>query len=368
MAMSLKGGTTLNDIHLIQNLLETGHKEQIFSAAQTCIHGAGKTLSLSVGETALSAVQDHKFKNKVTRTTLFDIASLTKPLATSILLMQALDAGLLKETTPLRDFFPMLTSTDSITLELIASHQAGFKDHLPLFSVLEDYPSWSVDKRRAHCLQEISQHGFVFSAGTRTLYSDLGFLILGWILEKVFSSPIEQLFQDNIAQPLNLSNTGYGPVEGVVATTFHIENDPPQGGIVHDPNARALGGSTGHAGLFSTASDVVSILRHLMTTWKGDGGIVSNKTLHAFWKISPNKRFTWGWDTPTEPSSSGQYTTRGHSVGHLGFTGCSLWHDLKRDVTISLLTNRVHCPNSLKKIQVFRPRFHDLIHNYLFKA
>ena len=368
MALPLKGGNTLSDIYLIQDLQETGHKEQIFSAAQTCIHGAGETLSLSVGETALSAVQDHKLKKKVTQNTLFDIASLTKPLATSILLMQAMDAGLLKENTPLRDFFPLLTSTDSITLELIASHQAGFKDHLPLFSVLEKHPSWSVDKKRSHCLQEISQRGFVFSAGTRTLYSDLGFLILGWIIEKVFSGPIDQLFLNNIAEPLSLSNTGYGPAEGVVAATFHIENEPPQNGIVHDPNARALGGLTGHAGLFSTASDVVSILRHLMTVWNGEDGIVSNKTLHTFWNIDPHQRFTWGWDTPTEPSSSGQYTTRAHSVGHLGFTGCSFWHDLKRDVTISLLTNRVHCPDSLRKIQMFRPKFHDLVHNYLFKG
>ncbi len=113
-------------------------------------------------------------------------------------------------------------------------------------------------------------------------------------------------------------------------------------GRVHDENARALGGIAGHAGLFSTAVEVMKLVRHLSIIHNGALGIVSAEVLRSFWRPVPQSSYGMGWDTPTEPSSSGRYTTRGAAVGHLGFTGCSAWHDIARDVTVVLLTNRVH--------------------------
>jgi CubicO group peptidase (beta-lactamase class C family) len=211
--------------------------------------------------------------------------------------------------------------------------------------------------------------------GTRETYSDLGFMMLGWILERLTGTDLKTLFLEKIVKPLELPAAGFRGIGGrwrcsgegnlKVAAT---EDCPWRGrvlrGEVHDENGYLLGGTAGHAGLFSTAEDLDRIVLELFRGKKGRSGLFLAEGLHTFFKKPhPPSGGTWalGWDTPTAgTSTSGRYFSA-DSYGHTGFTGTSLWIDFVREISVILLTNRIHPSRENAAIRGFRPRVHDLV-------
>ena len=347
----------------LRAVLDRAVETDVFPGAQLCVVGPGTNLTIAVGSTA---GVEHEQRTPVSDQTWFDVASLTKVLCTSVLLMHAVERGRLSLSDSVSKFFPALPSARSTTIAHLASHRSGLIAHHRFFSAIwrERIPAGPPARERL--FEDLCKFSLLGSPGSTTMYSDPGFLLLGWILERVLDEDLDRAFRRIVTAPLGLERLRFGPVTPPVAATEPDENGAMLWGVVHDENARALGGIEGHAGLFGNAGDTMAVVRHLEEVRKGGSGVVRSGTVREFWKPRGGERFTLGWDTPTEPSSSGQFTTRGAAVGHLGFTGCSLWHDIARDVTVVLLSNRVHPSRENDRLRPFRPHIHDVINQQIF--
>ena len=213
----------------------------------------------------------------------------------------------------------------------------------------------SAAARRHWAIQKILQEPLAYPPGLQTLYSDLGFILLADIVETRYEQPLDRLFRERVAQPLGLHCTGYRPLDGPSSlpaspTAYAATEACPWrarvlAGEVHDENAWAMGGVAGHAGLFATAEDLWHFAHALLETAAGRRDWLPPALLRESWQrhaTPPGTTRALGWDTPTPGrSSSGDYFSE-QSIGHLGFTGCSLWIDLAQQVTVILCTNRVH--------------------------
>ena len=345
----------------MRRLLSDGVAEGVFPGAQLSVV-APSTEAHQWG--GLTAAPGCPGAAPVTGETRFDLASLTKVLVTSVLLMKAVELGRLSLDDPVGLHIPGLTGPGSAaTVEQLATHRSGFIDHDAFYERIWEANA-SDGRARRLLLEELRERPLCSQPGSATLYSDPGYILLGWILEQVLGDPLDRLFRHMVAEPLGLVHTRYGPVRQPVAATERDERGELLWGTVHDENCRALGGIEGHAGLFGTAAETMAIVRHLAAVHAGGEGVVRPETVQRFW-ADRGTRFTLGWDTPSEPSSSGRFTTRGAAVGHLGFTGCSVWHDIARDVTVVLVSNRVHPTRENIAIRAYRPRLHDEVNRAL---
>lgn len=293
--------------------------------------------------------------------TVFDLASLTKVLATGMLAMQAVDRGLLSLEEPSSLHLPVLSGTPLgvCTIEDLLSHTAGLPAWLPLYR----------DHRGARAaIERISQEPRAYEPRSASVYSDLGFLLLGHLLERVRNRPLDQQFGD-LSLALGLSDTiMFRPPHACLATIAPTELDLAWRGRllvgeVHDENAWALGGVAGHSGLFGTAEAVGVMARHLLQVLKGRAGLVSTPTASRFLTRRmgiPGSSRALAWDTMLPTSSCGRLMSPG-SAGHTGFTGTSLWLDPERDRYAVLLTNRVHPTRLRDGIQAVRIAFHEAV-------
>ena len=206
--------------------------------------------------------------------------------------------------------------------------------------------------------------------GERVLYSDLGFILLDWIIEAVANQPTDLLFQQRIAGPLRLKNLFYIDLKNqskaraarrgrLFAAT---ERCPWRGRTllaeVHDDNAFAMGGVSGHAGMFGDADSVMKVAAAWLDSYQGRASIFSPELTRRFWQRSevPGSTRTLGFDTPTAGNRFGP-----RSVGHTGFTGTSLWIDPDRELFVVMLCNRVHPTRENEAIKKFRPKVHDMV-------
>ncbi|MBI3543842.1 MAG: serine hydrolase, partial [Deltaproteobacteria bacterium] len=203
----------------------------------------------------------------------------------------------------------------------------------------------------------------------QAVYSDLGFLLLGWILEKISAQPLERLFEARVAAGLGLQSLRYLPLgrAPIPLDTIPTEDCPWRKhvlrGEVHDDNCYVLGGVAGHAGIFGTVADTHALGRRWLGALNGTDSWLGQATAARFWersKVAGSTR-ALGWDgVSPSGSSSGKYFGPS-SRGHLGFTGTSIWIDPEKDLVVTLLTNRVHPTRSNEKIKGFRPLFHDTL-------
>ena len=207
-----------------------------------------------------------------------------------------------------------------------------------------------------------------YEPGTQSVYSDLGFILLGEILQRVTGHSLDQLARERIFAPLGMESTTFKPGAALRPRIAPTEMDATWRkrlirGEVHDENAFAMGGVAGHAGMFSTAPDLAAFCQMVL-----DGGIYEHKrllaraTLNQFTAPSTlgQGARTLGWMLPTENSTSGHFLAPG-SFGHLGFTGTSIWIDPSRELFVILLTNRVYPTRDNEKIAEVRPAVHDAI-------
>ena len=306
--------------------------------------------------------------------TLFDLASLTKPVCASLLaLIMAqrdrldLDQDLEAWFSPVKD-----PAKRRITIRQLLSNRSGLPGWRPFY---QEYP---VDRQPISMdvlSQRVLEEPLEVPTGKEEIYSDLGFLLLGSILERASGRPLDRLFQEEIARPLGLSRIGYrrvggdpgaepGEEEAIAATEDCPWRRRVLAGEVHDENAYLVGGVGGHAGLFSTAEDLDRIVAEIFQGLRNRSGLFSAGSLKTFFQRQDAPSCgTWalGWDTPSEEdSASGRYYSK-NSVGHNGFTGTSLWMDCDRNVSVVFLTNRVHPSRQNGAIRALRPQVHDAV-------
>jgi CubicO group peptidase (beta-lactamase class C family) len=212
----------------------------------------------------------------------------------------------------------------------------------------------------------------VHEPGSAAVYGDLDFIVLGAVVEAVSGERLDAFARSRIFEPLGMRDTFFVPVgaalaEDVKRRVAATENCPWRErivwGEVHDPNSAVMGGVAGHAGLFSTADDVMRFAQAWIDAWHGREGLLPAARVREFaarQELPPGSDWALGWDTPTEgASSAGRFFSR-DSIGHLGFTGTSLWIDLAAEAAVVMLTNRVHLVAKRSKFAL-RPEVHDLI-------
>jgi len=311
----------------------------------------------------------------VFRDTLFDVASLTKAVITSVLAMREVAGGRLALESRVAELLPEFEGADraQVTVRQLLSHSSGLPAHRPFWR----QAAGAASGRRAVALLA-AREPLESPPGARALYSDLGFILLGWLLERLTGERLDALARKQIIAPLGLEATTFmslsDPDErarvlgdrSIAATQLCPERHRVLIGEVDDLNAMAMGGIAGHAGLFSTAEELSRIAAALCRAWRGGGGgaLVDRDVVRTFWSPSGVAGSTWrlGWDGPAAASSQAGTKFSRDGVGHLGFTGCSLWIDPARETWIVLLSNRVH-PAVPKddRFKRFRPMLHDAI-------
>jgi CubicO group peptidase (beta-lactamase class C family) len=290
--------------------------------------------------------------------TLYDLASLTKVVGLTTLVMQAVSTRTLALDTPVVRYLPMFANgatpdslageppdRTAVTLRHLLTHSSGLPAWRPLYQEV-------TTRREAFALADTTP--LTAAPGTRFVYSDLGAIVLTQIVEQVEGARIDSLFSERVARPLGLEDTRYLPAPAFRSRIAPTEADPWRGrvlrGEVHDENAARLDGVSGHAGLFSSARDLLRfadwILAGLDTGRQLPGSrfTIPRRVLAEFARrqdLPPGSSRALGWDTPSGESSGGRYLSS-ESIGHTGFTGTSIWIDPTRGLAIVLLSNRVH--------------------------
>ncbi|MFZ7125297.1 MAG: serine hydrolase domain-containing protein [Desulfobacterales bacterium] len=304
--------------------------------------------------------------------TVFDLASLTKPLATALVFMRLSQRNEVDAGQRLADFWPEPFPSDKsdITFGQVLAHAGGFPAYRPYFERLCRVPP---QQRKARLADWILSEPLEAAPGTRTIYSDLGFILVQLVLERATGKTLDRLFREEILEPLAISGLYFSNDrekmrERRVAST---ERCPWRGrvlhGDVHDENAFCLGGVGGHAGLFGSAPAVERLLLELLASWKcrRESRVFDHRTVVSFLSRPACGGRPLGFDFPGPgPSSSGRRFSA-NSVGHLGYTGTSFWMDPDREVVVILLTNRVHPSRRNERIREFRPLIHDAVMDWI---
>jgi CubicO group peptidase (beta-lactamase class C family) len=294
--------------------------------------------------------------------TIFDLASLTKVLATATVAMRLVDRARLDLDDPIGRWFPEWRGNDrdGVTVEDVLSHASGLPAWLPLYRE---------HRGREAYARAIAETPLEYAPRARSVYSDLGFILLGFVAEDMGGEPLDALF-GGVRARLGLDDIAFLPPVNWRARTAPTGEDPWRGrglvGEVHDENAAALGGIAGHAGLFGTAPAVGAFARQMLRAWKGDAEaceqLASQPTVIRFTsrREIPGSSRALGWDTMLPASSCG---TRMSSLafGHTGFAGTSLWIDPVAGIYVVLLTNRAHLSRDSAAITEVRRAFHDAV-------
>ncbi len=368
MSSFSKAGRVLSRrFETLEELLASGVRDGVYSGAVALVGLKGELL----WQGAAGRVSRSPDSPPVDPETVFDLASFTKPLATGLALMLLLDRRLLRLEATLGDLLPREWLPEDkwhLTLRSLLAHRAGLPAWRPFFEdVLAAPPAL-----RPFLLERLAaSQPLQYAPESATLYSDLGFMLLKAVVEKISGRNLDDFCRKEIYEPLGLATLGFIPrrrprSDGLnfAATEEGLIPGRNIFGEVHDENAWAAGGVAGHAGLFGTGPEVFALLAALYRTWQGiaESPFLPDTVRLFFTPVREGGR-PLGFDIPdpdSSRSSAGRYFSR-RSVGHLGFTGVSFWLDLDRGQMAVLLTNRVHLGRENDKIRPFRPRFHEAV-------
>lgn len=286
--------------------------------------------------------------------TIYDLASLTKVLATAALAVGQVEAGRLSLDDPVSSWCSLWRAADrrGVTIRHLLAHASGLPAHRRYFETLGGREAFE---------RSIAAEPLEYTPGSRSVYSDAGFILLGLILERAGGASIEEQFGAWRESAIGAGRTiDFHPPEAWRPRTAPTEMDPWRGrllqGEVHDENAAALGGAAGHAGLFGTAGAVGACARWWMAA------AARSEVAAEFLRRCgvPGSSRALAWDTALPTSSCGTRMSA-TAVGHTGFTGTSLWIDRERDVYVAFLSNRVHPSRTDDRIQRVRPALHDAV-------
>jgi serine-type D-Ala-D-Ala carboxypeptidase len=307
----------------------------------------------------------------VTAGTIFDVASITKVAATTATVMLLNQRGHLDLDMLLGQLLPGFVAgrapgdrAHKVTLRHLLAHSSGLPAHVEFYRTL----STPAALYRA-CLELPLEA----EPGTRAVYSDMGFILLGMALEVMVREPLDQFVGREIFEPLSMASTGFCPPLSAAQLIPPTEEDTTLRhrriqGEVQDENAWLLKGVAGHAGLFSNVPDLLRFAREILDGVRRPASGVPQPFLFqsdtierfAMRQDPPGSSRALGWDTPSENSSAGSKFSP-HSIGHLGYSGCSLWIDLKAGIAVVLLTNRTWPDRTSQLIREVRPSFHDAV-------
>jgi len=306
---------------------------------------------------------DYEGGRPVTTRTVYDLASLTKVVGLTTAMMQLVEEGRVALDTPAVHYVPAFRDS-TVTVRQLLTHSSGL-------------PAWKPLYERAHSREEmfalVDAEPLEVPPGTRMAYSDLGAIVLTQVVEHVTGQRLDRYLQAHLFRPLGMRDTRFRPPASWRSRIAPTEMDTTYRhrlvrGEVHDENAFAMGGVSGHAGLFSTAPDLARfaqmLLRNGGTEAPGHGGtghIVDSATVAEFTRVQDStfSSRALGWDTPSKGSSAGDEMSA-RAFGHTGFTGTSIWIDPAKDLFVILLTNRVHPTRQNDQILRVRPEVADL--------
>jgi len=345
------------------DVIEKAIADKAFPGATLAVGHGGKVAIAAFGKLSYDAKAAATLTN-----TMYDIASLTKVVATTTLVAKLAEGDFpvrLDLDTKIERYLPEWASGPNaewrqrVTVRHLLTHTSG----LPAF---KEY--WRTSKSKQDTLGKIFAEPLAYEPGTKEIYSDLGIILMAEIIERLTGRTLDDLAKNFIFSPLGMKDTTFRPAKKLwpqIAPT-EIDNNFRHRlvqGEVHDENAYAIGGVSGHAGLFSTAPDLAAFCQMLL-----NGGVYAHQRILRHATVAQftapqqlsNGARTLGWAVPTEGGSSGHFLSA-HSFGHTGFTGTSIWIDPDRQLFVVLLTNRLHPTRENMKIAQVRPALHDAV-------
>jgi serine-type D-Ala-D-Ala carboxypeptidase len=360
----------------LTRLMDQGIARGVFSGGALLVSARGKIAHLSFhGRRSLEAPGD-----LVDAHTCFDLASLTKVLATTPLVLLSIQRGRLRLDMPVHRLLESYTGQgrEGITVRMLLDHSSGLPAWRPYYEEVRTAPGGlglATLMGQEAVRRMVAAEAPEVEPGRRALYSDLNFILLDWILERINGRPIDVLFSEWLAGPLGLGDLFFvdlkSPEEAArlrrrrvfAATECCPWRERVLIGEVHDDNCYAMGGVSGHAGLFGTVQDVAVVAQTWLDAFLGRDGIFDQDLVTQFWQRSevPGSTRTLGFDTPSPRASQAGEGFGPRTVGHLGFTGTSVWVDPDRELSVVLLTNRVHPTRKNEAIRQFRPVLHGRV-------
>lgn len=362
--LATSGPNTTQRFASVRSILGEAVRQRAFPGAAWGVLDRGKVVALDAAgrftyEPDAPVVQPE---------TVFDLASVTKVVATTAAAMLLVDRGLFDLDAPVGDILPGLvigmepgSGKQHVDLRMLLAHSSGLPAYAPLFRE---------HTTPAALLRATLRLPLEAKPGVRTEYSDFGYILLGKAIEILSGEPLDVFCAREIFAPLGLAFTRFCPPQESRPSIPPTEDDSTfRGrviqGEVQDENCFVLGGVAGHAGVFSNVEGLLSFARCMLAKGRGGDGrpLFRPETVNLFatrHDTPDGKSRALGWDVPTEGSSSGKYFGP-RSIGHLGYSGCSLWIDPDQDLAIALLTNRTWPDRSRDAIRQVRPAFHDVV-------
>ena len=354
-------------------LFDSALKKSIFPGASVGVMtgspAARKKYIMTFGHRAVTPVL-----KKLDQGVFFDLASLTKPLATTLAVLSLIKEKKIRLDDRLDDLLEreVASKKRKITLFHLLNHCSGLPAHRLFYKEIFNFPK---DKRQDLLFSRILDEPLEYETGCKAVYSDLGFMLLGRMIEMKSLKKLDQYVENRILAPLDLEkDLFFNSLDEKKEKKYAATEDCPWRqkilcGEVHDQNCYAVGGVSGQAGLFGTINGVltlVSMLHDIHQGWTRHPSFRTADLNFFFRKQNMVSDSSWGlgFDTPSKKGSSGGRFLSEKSVGHLGFTGTSFWIDPQRQLVMVLLTNRIH-PQIKEGIKVFRPLFHDAVINSL---
>ncbi len=339
----------------INKLLQSGIDAGRFPGCQYAVVYADKPKLFD----ALGYRQTHPVNIPVDGSEIYDVASLTKVIATTTMIMKLIERHQLSLDTPVVEILEMFHHRE-ITIRHLLTHTSGLPADIPRANKL---------RNKDDVLNHIFHVDLINPVGTRIVYSDIGFILLGLVIQKITKKPLFVLAKEMIFEPLGMSDTGYQPKKDRCAPTEHRDDDVYTGflqGLVHDEKAFALQGNAGHAGLFSTARDIAKFIRMFLV---GDETVLKKETQDLLFPArahDTNKNNyplvrAYGWDKPTPGGTAGDLVDPDETIVHTGFTGCNMWIDRAHGVGFVMLSNAVHPKRENNRIIPYRKQIGTLI-------
>lgn len=363
----------------------TGETARLRKAEGLLADGArGKTYTAAVLLAARGEeIACHAAAGEARLSSVFDVASLTKPLVACLFFALAQDGKIAPEGN-LSDLLPTLSpdpAARGIRFLHLLSHTSGLPAYVPFYAAIREAEEnegrrfWGTSEAHDRILDAVLSLPLEAAPGTACVYSDPGYVLLGRALEVAAFLPLDRLLQSHLAGPIGMRDTAYLPLArmsecetGRLISTGHSEvRQREKLGEVDDENAAAMGGIAGHAGIFSTAYDLFLFSREVLRARRGEGRVLSRPgALRMTTKVADPSGCprTAGWDTPGSPSGAGSQAGSRFpdgSFGHLGYTGCSLWIDPGHEAVVVLLTNRIFYGKQNDGLRILRPKLHDAV-------
>ena len=367
----------------IRVLLNKGVEDGVFPGAVLLVGKDGNSLFHSAVGYKTTKNGKSAEAQEMEASTVFDLAQLTSAVVTTTLVMQLVESGKLGLDDRVIRYLQAfgVHNKAAVTIGHLLSHSSGLPATIPFFEELMKEnagPRLGIVTSRGardHVYSAIQRLPLKYEPGTKQVYSDVGLIVLGNIIEVLTGLSLDRAMLKYIAQPLGLKSTSYVDLSMIKRRGIHPVTDliaPTEDcpwrkrvlcGEVHDDNAWAMGGVAGHSGLFASAGDLHKFASVLIAAYRGQNDFLGRKTISRVWAGVEGLEGSWkyGWDSPSAENGMDHSGLSERAVGCCGFTGCSLWVEPERGLDVILLTNRIHPTRANRKIFSFRSELHQAV-------